>query len=214
MTAPLGDAWQLAGFMLFSDVDHYVKFDVVADNDPGAREGASRRAARTRTAAALTGPGGQDIAPPASATDTWWLRLTKKGNTYTGAISADGTTWVQAPGSVTVALNNPAIGLMAIGPAQAAPIDVDFEFFQHRRGRHGGSDDDAHAARRCERCERLARDQPDADAGHRGRRDDGVQARRRRLDQPYTAPVALDGVGHGLLPVARTRRATSRRPRP
>jgi hypothetical protein len=28
-----------------------------------------------------------------------------------------------------VALNNPAIGLMGIGPAQAAPIDVDFDFF-------------------------------------------------------------------------------------
>ena len=75
----------------------------------------------------LTGPGAADIAPPAG--DTWFLRLTKKGNTYTGAISANGTDWVQAPGSVTVALNNPALGLMAFGPAQAAPIDVDFEYF-------------------------------------------------------------------------------------
>ena len=129
MTAPLGDAWQLAGFMLFSDVDHYVKFDVVADNDPGAAK-VRRVELRYENGGNLTGPGGQDIAPPASATDTWWLRLTKKGNTYTGAISADGTTWVQAPGSVTVALNNPAIGLMAFGPAQAAPIDVDFEYFK------------------------------------------------------------------------------------
>ncbi len=129
MTAPLGDAWQLAGFMLFSDVDHYVKFDVVADNDPGAPK-VRRVELRYENGGGLTGPGGQDIAPPASATDTWWLRLTKKGNTYTGAISADGTTWVQAPGSVTVALNNPAIGLMAFGPAQAAPIDVDFEYFK------------------------------------------------------------------------------------
>ena len=29
----------------------------------------------------LTGPGGTDPAPPASATDTWWLRLTKTGDT-------------------------------------------------------------------------------------------------------------------------------------
>ena len=128
MTAPLGDAWQLAGFMLFSDNDHYVKYDVVADNDPGPRRsGASSSAGERRR---RHGSGAADIAPPASATDTWWLRLTKKGNTYTGAISADGTTWVQSPGSVTVALTNPAIGLMAIGPAQAAPIDVDFDFFR------------------------------------------------------------------------------------
>ena len=97
---------------------------------PGRREGPPRRAALRERRRRSPGPGGQDIAPPASATDTWWLRLTKKGNTYTGAISADGTTWVQAPGSVTVALNNPAIGLMAIGPRQAAPIDVDFEYFR------------------------------------------------------------------------------------
>ena len=137
MTAPLGDAWQLAGFMLFSDVDHYVKFDVVADNDPGAPK-VRRVELRYENGGGLTGPGGQDIAPPASATDTWWLRLTKKGNTYTGAISADGSNWVQAPGSVTVALNNPALGLMAFGPAQAAPIDVDFDYF-----RVGGADTEA-----------------------------------------------------------------------
>ena len=127
MTAPLGDAWQLAGFMLFQDNDHYVKYDVVADNDPGAAK-VRRVELRQENGAGASGPA--DIAPPASATDTWWLRLTKKGNTYTGAISADGTTWVQSPGSVTVALTNPGIGLMAIGPAQAAPIDVDFDFFR------------------------------------------------------------------------------------
>ncbi|RKQ93981.1 glucose/arabinose dehydrogenase [Solirubrobacter pauli] len=130
MTAPLGDAWQLAGFMLFSDVDHYVKYDVVADNDPGAAK-VRRVELRGENGGGAFGPtGAGDIEPPASATDTWWLRLTKKGNTYTGAISADGTTWVQSPGSVTVALSNPAIGLMGIGPAQAAPIDVDFEYFR------------------------------------------------------------------------------------
>ena len=31
---------------------------------------------------------------------------------------------------MTVALTNPAIGLMGIGPAQAAPIDVDFDYFR------------------------------------------------------------------------------------
>ena len=58
----------------------------------------------------LTGPtgAGPDLPPPASPTDTWWLRLTKTGNTYTGAISADGETWQQTPGSVTVALRTPA----------------------------------------------------------------------------------------------------------
>ncbi len=129
MTAPVGDSWQLAGLLLYGDDDHYVKYDVVADNAPGAPS-ARRVELRYENGGPLTGPGGTDPAPPASATDTWWLRLTKTGDTYTGAISADGSTWVPSPGSVTVALEDPAIGLMAIGPDQAAPITVDFDHFR------------------------------------------------------------------------------------
>jgi cytochrome c len=129
LTAPLQDNWQLAGLLLYGDDDHYVKYDVVADNAPGAPP-ARRVELRYENGGPLTGPGGTDPAPPASATDTWWLRLTKTGDTYTGAISADGETWVQSPGSVTVALENPAIGLMAIGPNQAQPITVDFDHFR------------------------------------------------------------------------------------
>ena len=129
LTAPLQDNWQLAGLLLYEDDDHYVKYDVVADNAPG--EPPVRRVElRYEDGGALTGPGGTDPAPPASETDTWWLRLTKTGDTYTGAISADGETWIDTPGSVTVALEDPAIGLMAIGPNQAEPITVDFDHFR------------------------------------------------------------------------------------
>ena len=55
MTAPLGDAWQLAGFMLFQDNDHYVKYDVVADNDPGAAK-VRRVELRYENGGGLTGP--------------------------------------------------------------------------------------------------------------------------------------------------------------
>ena len=130
MTAPLKDNWQLAGFMLHADDDHYVKYDVVADNAPGATP-VRRVELRYENGGALTGPGAADLAPPASATDTWWLRLTKTGNTYTGAISADGQTWQQTPGSVTVALDNPGLGLMAMGPQQSdGPIEVQFDYIR------------------------------------------------------------------------------------
>ena len=129
MTAPLQHNWQLAGLLLYQDDDHYVKYDVVADNAPG-QPPVRRVELRYENGGPLTGPGGTDPAPPASATDTWWLRLTKTGDTYTGAISADGETWVDTPGSVTVALDDPAIGLMAIGPNQAEPITVDFDHFR------------------------------------------------------------------------------------
>ena len=111
MTAPLKDNWQLAGLLLHADDDHYVKYDVVADNAPGATP-ARRVELRYENGGNLTGPtgAGPDLPPPASPTDTWWLRLTKTGNTYTGAISADGEVWQQTPGSVTVALTNPGLG--------------------------------------------------------------------------------------------------------
>jgi PKD repeat protein len=130
MTAPLKDNWQLAGFLLHSDHDHYVKYDVVADNAPGQTP-ARRVELRYENGGNLTGPSGvgPDLPPPASATDTWWLRLTKTGNTYTGKISADGQTWVDTPGSVTVALTDPGLGVMAIGPSQSdGPIDVTFDY--------------------------------------------------------------------------------------
>jgi hypothetical protein len=85
---------------------------------------------RYENGGALTGPGVADLPAPVSATDTWWLRLTKSGNTYTGAISTDGQTWVQTPGSVSVALNNPGLGVFAIGPDQGAPIDVSFDYIR------------------------------------------------------------------------------------
>ena len=111
LTAPLKDNWQLAGLLLHADDDHYVKYDVVADNAPG--EAPVRRVElRYENGGGLTGPtgAGDDLPPPASPTDTWWLRLTKTGDTYTGAISADGETWQQTPGSVTVALDDPGLG--------------------------------------------------------------------------------------------------------
>jgi PKD repeat protein/glucose/arabinose dehydrogenase len=129
MTAPLADNWQLAGLMLYADADHYVKYDIVADNQAGQPRDL-RMELRYENGGPLTGPGVADPDPPASATDTWWLRLTKTGDTYTGAVSADGETWVQTPGSVTAALNDPAIGLIAIGPSQAAPTTVDFDYIR------------------------------------------------------------------------------------
>ena len=132
LTAPLKDNWQLAGLLLHADDDHYVKYDVVADNAPG--EAPARRVElRYEDGGDLTGPtgAGPDLPPPASPTDTWWLRLTKTGDTYTGAISADGETWEQTPGSVTVPLADPGLGLMAIGPSQSdGPIDVAFDHFK------------------------------------------------------------------------------------
>ena len=69
--------------------------------------------------------------PPASATNTWWLRLTKQGNTYFGEISADGESWERTPGVVTIALNDPALGLIPMGPDQTSPFTAEFDYFRY-----------------------------------------------------------------------------------
>jgi regulation of enolase protein 1 (concanavalin A-like superfamily) len=128
--APLGEHFQLAGFILYSDDNHYVKYDVVADNAPGS-ERDLRVELRKEEGGPLTPPDGvSDLDPPVSATDTWWLRLTKQGDTYSGAISADGQTWETTPGTVTVALTDPALGLMAVGPDQTSSITAAFDYFR------------------------------------------------------------------------------------
>ena len=55
MTAPLKDNWQLAGLMLYQDDDHYVKYDIVADNEPGETP-VRRVELRYEDGGGLTGP--------------------------------------------------------------------------------------------------------------------------------------------------------------
>ena len=125
VTAPLNDTWQLAGFMLYSDDDHYVKYDVVADNESGEpgpaphrapvreRRRAHRPRGRRRRCAARQ-PDRHVV--PAPDQDGGHLHRRDPGR---------GRHWVKTPGSVTVALDDPAVGLMAIGPDQdVGPIDV------------------------------------------------------------------------------------------
>ena len=57
LTAPLKDNWQLAGLLLHADDDHYVKYDVVADNAPGEPP-ARRVELRYEDGGDLTGPTG------------------------------------------------------------------------------------------------------------------------------------------------------------
>lgn len=132
MHAPVADNWQLAGLLVYGDQDNYVKFDVVADNEAG-----QQRALRTELVSEVDadfGGGGQaNLTPPASENDTWWLRLAKTsdttGDTYAGEISADGENWQAMPQTVTNALEEPRIGLMATGPQQAEPVTVSFDYF-------------------------------------------------------------------------------------
>ena len=71
----------------------------------------------------------KNIRVPASAT-TFYLRITKHGDTYTGEYSLDGESWTKV-GEGTVALENPKIGIGAANNLAGVPeIPADFDLFK------------------------------------------------------------------------------------
>jgi regulation of enolase protein 1 (concanavalin A-like superfamily) len=109
--------FQYAGLLVYQGDNHYVQlnraytdggslnFDVEVDGTPK----------NTRISASAT---------------TFYLRITKHGDTYTGDYSLDGETWTKV-GQGTAALVNPKVG---IGAANNLPgvseIPADFDLFK------------------------------------------------------------------------------------
>ncbi|MGH3098022.1 MAG: family 20 glycosylhydrolase [Streptosporangiales bacterium] len=129
MTAPLDQRYQLGGFMAYQDANNFVVFDVVADNPQGAP--LDPRVELISEKAGDYGKGGwiNSWNPPAGHDANWWLRLTKSGDTYSGAYSVDGTTWTQMPGTVTASLDDLKIGVLATGDSQRSPVTIAFDYF-------------------------------------------------------------------------------------
>ena len=85
MTAPLKDNWQLAGLHALPGRRPLREVRRRGRQRAG-RDPVRRVELRYENGGGLTGPGRPGRPPPpASPTDTWWLRLTKTGDTYTGA---------------------------------------------------------------------------------------------------------------------------------
>lgn len=129
MTAPLDQQYQLGGFMVYEDGNNFTVFDVVADNPQGTP--LDPRVELISEKGGDYGKGGWVNAPDPPNNDdaTWWLRLTKTGNTYSGAYSVDGTTWNKMPGTVAASLQDPKIGVLATGDSQQSPVTISFDYF-------------------------------------------------------------------------------------
>ncbi|PZF82474.1 PKD domain-containing protein [Jiangella anatolica] len=142
--APEGDEWsietlvdasalveqyQQGGLIVYGDDDNYIKFDVVMDN-PAGQALARRIELRSEVGAAI-----QDPQPQVTGLTqgVWHLRITRSGDTYTGAYSADGQTWTDLAEPVTnsvLSSGNARVGLFTIGTNQAAPKTVTFDHFR------------------------------------------------------------------------------------
>ncbi|MEU6414066.1 ThuA domain-containing protein [Microbispora sp. NPDC046933] len=130
LTPTMLHKWQLAGFLVYNNDDNYVKFDVVANNDAGTP--ANLRAELVSERNAQFGNGGNRSIDIADSSESGWyyLRLSRSGNTYSAQISDGGVNWTSLGQPVTNDAAMTSFGLMAIGPQQAQPVTVAFDYFR------------------------------------------------------------------------------------
>jgi regulation of enolase protein 1 (concanavalin A-like superfamily) len=115
-------AYQQGGLIVYTDDANYVKLDFVADSATGRR---IELRSEVGDAVQNPQPGSGNLTQ-----DVWHLRLTKTGNTYRGAYSADGVTWTELTEAVTnAAVSSGKDGLFAIGTAATELATAKFDYF-------------------------------------------------------------------------------------
>jgi regulation of enolase protein 1 (concanavalin A-like superfamily) len=123
----LNEQYQQGGLLVYGDDDNYLKFDFVLDNTAGSTP--SRRIEFRNEIGAVI----QDPQPGATGLTSavWHLRVTKEGDTYTAAYSADGTEWTALEPLTNTALgDDPKIGLFSLSGNQTASKTVAFDYFR------------------------------------------------------------------------------------
>ncbi|MFC0503485.1 ThuA domain-containing protein [Micromonospora costi] len=126
----LNEQYQQAGLIVHADDDNYLKFDYIADNQPG--QPVTRRIEfRSEIGGAV-----QDPQPQAAnlTAAVWYLRLARSGNTFTASYSADGTTWTALTALTNSAVGaTPKVGLFTLGANQTASKTASFDYFRLTR---------------------------------------------------------------------------------
>jgi cytochrome c len=126
VTIPLVKCCQQAGLIAYLDDDNYVKWDVIADEGMGQ----ARFELRSEIGDVVQQPQTSEwLDYPED--DTYWLRLSRAGNTYSAAYSLDGETWTEFADEVQnpAIADGAAVGPFALGIFQDAPIWASFDHF-------------------------------------------------------------------------------------
>ncbi|TYC03947.1 DUF1349 domain-containing protein [Micromonospora sp. WP24] len=123
----LNEQYQQAGLMVHVDDDNYLKFDYIADNQPG--QPVTRRIEfRSEIGGTVQNP------QPEAANLTgsvWHLRLARSGDTFTASYSADGATWTALTALTNSAVGaTPKVGLFTLGANQTASKTAVFDYFR------------------------------------------------------------------------------------
>ncbi|MPV51467.1 TIM barrel protein, partial [Pseudactinotalea sp. HY160] len=128
----LSSQWHQAGIMVYADPDNYVKVDPVFAADTAGNEAPLRLEIRSEVNGQFQQPEQADIADlPLSENGDYYVRLSRSGDTFTGAFSYDGQEWTDLPGSVTHnGLGDAGPGLFTVGKSQSEPTEVAFDYFR------------------------------------------------------------------------------------
>ena len=119
--------YQQGGLIVYGGDDDYVKLDFVVDNQAGQAR-AARIELRSEVGGVVQNPQPQSAN---LAESVWHLRLTRSGDTFTGAYSADGETWTTFEQSVTnAAAADARVGLFALGASADTGAPASFDRFR------------------------------------------------------------------------------------
>ena len=112
---PGSNTWAKAGVMIRQDdtgPSQHAMTVITANSDGTAGNGASFQQRVTNAGGGTNSDSGSVVAAP------YWVRIVRTGNSFTGFISPDGTTWTQLGSAVTVTMTDPVlIGLCATSHA-------------------------------------------------------------------------------------------------
>ncbi|MGO1739552.1 MAG: family 16 glycoside hydrolase [Actinomycetaceae bacterium] len=123
-TADLESSYQQGGLMVYADADNYVKIEPMFYGGfaPLVVELVSEVDGDLSRSDDLTS---------LPLADEYYVRLTRDGDTFTGAYSTDGETWQEMPEAVTNdQLEDSGPGIYALGARQLEPTTVSFDYFR------------------------------------------------------------------------------------
>ncbi|MFV2017556.1 ThuA domain-containing protein [Micromonospora sp. LOL_023] len=123
----LDEQYQQAGLLVYADDDNYLKLDFVTDNAAGAA--VSRRIEFRSEIDAVV----QDPQPQVTGltSGVWHLRVSRTGDTFTAAYSADGTDWTTFDSLTSTAVGAaPKVGVFTLGANQTASKTASFDYFR------------------------------------------------------------------------------------
>ena len=128
-TGSLEHTYQQGGLIVYGDADNYVKMDPVFGADGSAAP--LRIELRSEIDGVVQEPQPGIVDLPLPEGGTYYVRLSRDGDTFTGSFSTDGETWQDMPQAVTNdRLDGVGVGIFGLGRYQAKPTTLSFDYFR------------------------------------------------------------------------------------